>query len=186
LRKQIKVTNKTEAPSVSIKSEETVKKPTPPTPPPMHGMTGTISIKSEMEAQRKQTSQPVGNLPREMVSHNDVKKFSRQYAHEVREAGKETFFHALIKRDPLLDDETITLTLDNQVQVEYIRPILQDFVNFLRKHLKNGFLEIKLHVIEDDTEVQKPVTGKDKFQAMARKNPNIHTLKNRFNLDIEY
>jgi hypothetical protein len=86
----------------------------------------------------------------------------------------------------LLDDETITLTLDNQVQVEYIRPILQEYVNFLRQSLKNGFLEIKLDVIDNPTEVQKPVTGKDKFQAMARKNPNIHTLKNRFNLDIEY
>jgi len=187
LRKPVQGTNKPEAPLEAVKSQEVVKK-TPSTqgPTPVAESTNTISIKSEMEAQRKQTSQPVGNLPREVVSLSDLKKFSRQYAHEVREAGKETFFHALIKRDPLLDDETITLTLDNQVQVEYIRPILQEYVNFLRQSLKNGFLEIKLDVIDNPTEVQKPVTGKDKFQALARKNPNIHTLKNRFNLDIEY
>ena len=187
LRKPVQGTNKPEAPLEEVKSQEVVKKiPSTQAPTPVAESTNTISIKSEMEAQRKQTSQPVGNLPREVVSLSDLKKFSRQYAHEVREAGKETFFHALIKRDPLLDDETITLTLDNQVQVEYIRPILQEYVNFLRQSLKNGFLEIKLDVIDNPTEVQKPVTGKDKFQAMARKNPNIHTLKNRFNLDIEY
>jgi hypothetical protein len=30
------------------------------------------------------------------------------------------------------------------------------------------------------------LTGKDKFTALARKNPNLHTLKNTFNLDIEF
>jgi hypothetical protein len=33
---------------------------------------------------------------------------------------------------------------------------------------------------------KKFLTGKDKFNALDRKNPNLHTLKNLFNLDIEY
>jgi hypothetical protein len=37
-----------------------------------------------------------------------------------------------------------------------------------------------------DEEEVKFLTGKDKFAALARKNPNLHTLKNRFNLDIDY
>ena len=37
-----------------------------------------------------------------------------------------------------------------------------------------------------DEEDVKFLTGKDKFAALARKNPNLHTLKNRFNLDIDY
>jgi hypothetical protein len=32
----------------------------------------------------------------------------------------------------------------------------------------------------------KYLTGKDKFAAMARKNTNLHKLKNLFNLDIEF
>jgi hypothetical protein len=78
------------------------------------------------------------------------------------------------------------LIVDNEVQVAYITPILQEFVDFLKTELKNGFIEVKLLVTEVAESEQKPVTGKDKYQALARKNPNIHTLKNRFNLDIEF
>ena len=45
---------------------------------------------------------------------------------------------------------------------------------------------MNLIVTEQNESEQKPITGKDKYQALARKNPNIHTLRNRFNLDIEF
>jgi len=110
----------------------------------------------------------------------------RKYAHIVKDQGKDTFYHALIKRDPLVSEETITLLLDNSVQVEYIKPLLVAFSEFLKEELNNGFVTIQLQITEEQEKESKPITGKDKYNALARKNHNIHTLRNRFDLDIEY
>jgi hypothetical protein len=56
----------------------------------------------------------------------------------------------------------------------------------MRKQLRNYHLDIQVSLTEVGEEEVKFLTGKDKFAALARKNPNLHTLKNRFNLDIDY
>jgi hypothetical protein len=59
-------------------------------------------------------------------------------------------------------------------------------VDYLRKEVKNYLIRIELKLSENPEEEVKFLTGKDKFAALARKNPNLHTLKNLFNLDIEF
>jgi hypothetical protein len=62
---------------------------------------------------------------------------------------------------------------------------MDDFLQFLRKQLRNYYLTVILEVtIQQDEE--KFLTSKQKFDLMARKNPNLHIFKNRFNLDLEY
>lgn len=111
----------------------------------------------------------------------------KQFAFQVKEDGMETFYNALIKRDPVLrGDEILELTVDNLVQQNYIQTHLLTFKEFMRKQLNNFYLDIVLIQAAPDEEEVKFLTGKDKFAALARKNPNLHTLKNRFNLDIDY
>ena len=111
----------------------------------------------------------------------------KQFAFQVKEDGMETFYNALIKRDPILrGEETLELTVDNLVQQNYIQTHLLTFKEFMRKQLSNYYLDIVLVQAAADDEEVKFLTGKDKFAALARKNPNLHTLKNRFNLDIDY
>lgn len=111
----------------------------------------------------------------------------KQFAFQVKEDGMETFYNALIKRDPLLKgEETLELIVDNLVQLNYIQTHLLTFKEYMRKQLQNFYLDIVLVQTAADEEEVKFLTGKDKFAALARKNPNLHTLKNRFNLDIDY
>jgi DNA polymerase-3 subunit gamma/tau len=146
----------------------------------------TLSIKAQLAAHRMKKVVAEEDLPRNQFSTDALISCTRKYAHILKDLGKETFYHALIKRDPKLTDETITLIVDNEVQIAYITPLLTEFVEFLKTELKNGFLDVKLLVTEQIESEQKPTTGKEKYQALARRNPNIHTLKNRFNLDIEF
>ena len=146
----------------------------------------TLSIKNQLHQLNQKKTIPESELPRNQFSSDAMLAAIRRYAHVLKNLGKETFYHALIKRDAGLEDETITLVVDNEVQVAYITPNLQDFVEFLKTELNNGFINVQLKVSDINDADNKPVTGKDKFQALARKNPNIHTLKNRFNLDIEF
>ncbi len=147
-----------------------------------------ISIKESIEKIKASQEQVnIEDLPREGFSIEHVKMYWKQYAYQVKENGMETFYNALIKRDPvLLGDEKLGLVVDNQVQMDYIQAELYGFTQFMRKHLQNHHVEIQLSMTTEQETETKFLTGKDKFNALARKNPNLHTLKNLFNLDIEY
>ncbi len=147
-----------------------------------------LSIKESIEKFKE--SQQQGNLedlPREGFSIEHVKMFWKQYAYVVKENGLETFYNALIKRDPILvSEEVLGIVVDNQVQMDYIQAELVGFIEFMRKSLQNYHVDIQLSMSNEPEKETKFLTGKDKFSALARKNPNLHTLKNLFNLDIEY
>lgn len=129
---------------------------------------------------------PDDQLPRTPFNGESLRIASRNYATQMKNEGKDTFYHAVIKRDFFLNEETITWILDNDVQIAYISPLLADFASYLKKELNNSFIKINLELTNEVAKENKPYTGIEKFQALARKNPNLHTLRNRFNLDIEF
>ena len=61
----------------------------------------------------------------------------RQYAFRVKDRGMETFYNALVKRDPLFEtNEKLKISVDNQIQIDYIEPLLGELIVFLREQLK--------------------------------------------------
>jgi DNA polymerase-3 subunit gamma/tau len=147
-----------------------------------------ISIKKILEDQIKnEPNLSKENEEREPFTRDQLKMFWKRFAFQMKENSMETFYNALIKREPVfLDDEKLTIEVDNNVQIDYINPHLNDFVSFLRKNLKNYSISVELKLTDDPMKEVKYLTGKDKFAAMARKNTNLHKLKNLFNLDIEF
>ncbi|MBP6090474.1 MAG: hypothetical protein KA521_04410 [Crocinitomicaceae bacterium] len=152
--------------------------------------TSTLSIKhlvQQKEESAISNGTSVENLPMNDYSFDQVKMLWRRFAFEMKERGMETFYNAMIKREPnRKEQDSYTMDVDNQIQVDYITPHLQDLNQFFRKELKNYAFTISIEQTGNPEEEIKFLTGKDKFAAMARKNPNIHTLKTLFNLDIEY
>jgi DNA polymerase-3 subunit gamma/tau len=129
----------------------------------------------------------LSNMPRNTFALDDLKMAWRRFAFEMKNKGKDTFYNALIKREPKQKSELeFTLEVDNEVQIDYIRPCLSELLDFVRSELKNYQIEVLLELTNNPEEEVQFQTGKDKFAALARKNPNLHTLKNTFNLDIEY
>ena len=61
-----------------------------------------------------------------------------------------------------------------------------DLIQYIRAEVKNYLIDVKMEISQNQEAEVKFQTGKDKFASLARKNPNLHTLKNKFNLDIEY
>ncbi len=147
-----------------------------------------VSIKRILEEQKAQEVSPnQEDMPRQGFSKEQVKMYWKQFAFQMKENGMETFYHALIKREPhFLEEEKFGLEVDNQIQIDYINPILGNFIDFLRKNLSNYQVEVTLILSDNPNQEVKYLTGKDKFNALARRNPNLHTLKNLFNLDIEF
>ena len=147
-----------------------------------------VSIKKMMNPDEEGSrSMDIENMPMNDYSFDDFKMAWRRFAFDMKTAGKPTFYNALIKRDPVVKSaEMYVLEVDNAVQVDYIFPILSDLVNYIRAAVKNYALDIKMEITSSPYDEVKFLTGKDKFTSLARKNPNLHTLKNTFNLDIEF
>ncbi|MDG1735982.1 MAG: hypothetical protein P8M87_05595 [Crocinitomicaceae bacterium] len=141
-------------------------------------------LKKEKELKNKPDD---GNLPEEKYTVDRLIRIWRQYAFQVKDEGLETFYNALVKRDPLIEkNDILKLFVENQIQVDYIKPHLNTLVAFIRKSLQNYNIQVMIELTENPVEDIKFLHGKDKFKAMAKKNPNLNTLKNLFNLDVEF
>jgi hypothetical protein len=191
LRDKVAATPKPIAPSVrQIPVIDQKPEPKIATVPTGQLNTSHLSIKKMMEKSEEEGSsadRSLENMPREAFSYDHVKMLWRRFAFEMKERGMETFYNAMIKREPVQKEDTeFIMDVDNQIQVDYITPHLQDLVAYFRKELKNFSFDVSLRITDNPDEDVKFLTGKDKFAALARKNPNLHTLKNTFNLDIEF
>ncbi len=133
------------------------------------------------------TMKDMANMPMNDFGIDELKMSWRRFAFDMKNQGKHTFFSALMKRDPILVEGTkYKMEVDNQTQVDYINPILSDLVDYLRSGLKNYAIEVSVELTTNPEEEVKFLSGKDKFASLARKNPNLHTLKSTFNLDIDF
>jgi len=93
----------------------------------------------------------------------------------------------MIKRDlKRKENHEYILEVDNHIQVSTFSNEMGDLLGFIRGKLKNSYIEIKVIETDAPEEEMKFQTGKDRYNALARKNPNLHSLKNTFNLDIEF
>ena len=145
------------------------------------------SIKDLLKNEQENISSVIDeNQPRELFTEDQLKIAWKQYSLILKEQGLGTFYNALIKRNPIKkSDELYVLQLDSDIQKDYITDHLEDFLHFLRKQLRNYYLMVHLEVVIQHEE-EMFLTSKQKFDLMARKNPNLHIFKNRFNLDLEY
>ena len=153
--------------------------------------TSNISIKKILEPSQQEAAAIGSNgnkeLPKEKFSFDQVKMAWRRYAHEMKAQNRDTFYHAMLKRDPKIkDDVHFTMEVDNQVQIDYITPHVQELIGFLRQELKNYDITVDFLLTQDNESQVKFLTGKDRFASMAKKNPNLHSFKTVFNLDIEF
>jgi DNA polymerase-3 subunit gamma/tau len=162
------------------------------TPPNLDKPTGKYvgshpSIIELLKNEKENTSSVIDeNQPREMFTEDQLKIAWKQYSLYLKEQGLGTFYNALIKRSPIKKgDELYILQLDSDIQKDYITDHMDEFLYFLRKQLRNYYITISLEVVIQHEE-EKFLTSKQKFDIMARKNPNLHIFKNRFNLDLEY
>jgi hypothetical protein len=180
-------------PNIKKEPKKVLMKKEPPrvmTSPSGQVRTGDISIKKMLQKTEEINEKKgfdINNLPKNEFSIDDLKMAWRRFAFEMKEKRKETIYNALIKRDPKqVSDHEYVLVVDNQVQIDYIKPFLGELIDYIRDEVKNYLIDLKMEVSKNQEAEVKFQTGKEKFASLARKNPNLHTLKDKFNLDIEY
>ena len=75
--------------------------------------------------------------------------------------------------------------LINEIQKIELEEERSNLLIFLRTALNNYGIQLKVLLSQEDNSV-KHLSSKDKFMKMAEKNPALHDLREKLNLDIEY
>jgi DNA polymerase-3 subunit gamma/tau len=88
-------------------------------------------------------------------------------------------------RPQLKEDWSIVFELGNKVMEDELKSKSSELMEFLRTKLMNGSIRLQTTVTETSVQ-RKPYTDREKYERMAEKNPNLHTLRERLDLEIEY
>lgn len=156
--------------------------------------TNNISIKQMQHQQLEVESnspESTENRPNNPFSLDELKMNWRKFAFKIKQdqlEGADSMHLAMIKRDPKMPTSThIHQEFDNQIQIDLMKSNFESLLlDFLRNSLKNWSITVDFSLSEAQEENLKHLTGRDRFEALAKKNTNLITLQKTFNLDIEY
>jgi DNA polymerase-3 subunit gamma/tau len=80
------------------------------------------------------------------------------------------------------ENQQLKVLLANDAQHHLFDEIKQDFLDFIRKEVKNNSITIEISELEDNKQ-KKALTPSEKFNVMALKNPLLKELRSRLDLD---
>jgi DNA polymerase III subunit gamma/tau len=153
-----------------------------------------VKIKSgfslnEVNGNGHKESAPI--IPEEQFTNNAEVTFEHitaavhTYAEKKQLQGARQLSTTLKTSSIVFSNHVISLTINNETQREQLHAIRQDFLDELRKTLRNNqiTLEISITRHETHTKAYKPT---DIFKSMIEKNPALLELKKRFDLEIDY
>lgn len=108
------------------------------------------------------------------------------YAHKKKQEGKINLFTMMTSSTPvLLDQTTIQLTIENNIQESQLTVEKIDLLNFLRVELQNFSIDIVTKIAEV-TEKRRLYTSTEKYQHMVEKNSQLEVFRAKFDLAIEF
>jgi DNA polymerase-3 subunit gamma/tau len=162
----------------------------PPVQRPIPTATGirTISIKPENHSARP--SQPgvdhgqPEQAEQQAFSQEKLEKVWLYYTESI--AGQYPNFYSILStRRPFLKaDNIIEMQLDNRAQEITMKERKSDLLDFLRGELRNQQIQLTTNLVETVSN-SKPYTAEDKYRAMVEKNPDLKTLREGLELDLE-
>ena len=147
------------------------------------GIRKKINKKLEIDSDRKEEQ----NLSSSKFSEVLLQEKWLLFAENRKLEGKLGLHTTLTKSKPTLkDDFSILFVIGSEVQKMELQLESQSLLDFLRSELNNGLIQLKLEVTVHNKPKLSQLTSKERFFHMAEKNPDLHLLKEEFNLDIEY
>ena len=80
-------------------------------------------------------------------------------------------------------EHRVEVLVSNQVVQRKLEQLQMELLNHLRGKLRNSLIQLDI-LLDEREETFKPFTAREKFDVMAKKNPNLLLLYKTFGLDI--
>ena len=141
---------------------------------------------NDKEEQVQKQEELLINSNSKFSSHLLIEKWNK-FAEIKKKEGKMGLHTTLTKSSPILkNDFNVDFHLDSEVQKMDLQKETTYLLEYLRKELNNGSIQIHLHVSEMENQKISQFTSRERFFQMAEKNPDLHLFKEEFDLDLEY
>ena len=141
---------------------------------------------NDKEEQVQKQEELLINSNSKFSSHLLLEKWNK-FAEIKKKEGKMGLHTTLTKSSPILkNDFNVDFHLDSEVQKMDLQKETPYLLEYLRKELNNGSIQIHLHVSEMENQKILQLTSRERFFQMAEKNPDLHLFKEEFDLDLEY
>jgi len=138
------------------------------------------------EKQETEAIEDLTNKPRTDFTINELMSKWNAFSYQLKVKGRQGLYITLTKRKPRLKENLILeFIIDNEIQKIELEEERSNLLTFLRVELNNYGIQLKVLLSEEDNTVEH-LSSKDKFLKMAEKNPALHELREKLNLDIEY
>lgn len=183
---------KTELKSEVINNSEIVATPEIPKPqtpnisegPKLSALSlSSIRAKRELQESTKGIVKETVHLPTESFNETDMLLFWNKYAERLGDKGHKIMESLLRISDPKLEGTTIIHELPNTGSKMDFESELNGLLGYLRGHLHNHDISIKI-IVNESIEKKFAFTTLDKFNRLNEINPNLELLKKTFDLDI--
>ena len=106
-------------------------------------------------------------------------QFSETIADQVR---MKSFI--LNTKPELISESGFEIKVSNNLQEKELKRLEHDLITFMRSHLKNSKLEMKISMAEE-SESQRANTPEDRYKILSQQNPALDILKNGLQLEID-
>ena len=150
---------------------------------PAFSIAKAISTKSSLKKEEAQ----IETQERAKDTVTDERLFDawKKFAEKVKQEGKVSFFSTLIQRKPVLNGHKIVFSINNAVQKEDLHHHKTEMLDFLRHELNNFSIQLdwKMEISNTEAHLYTPM---EKFNELAKKNPDLNVLRQTFDLDIDF
>jgi len=153
---------------------------------PATSMQSVKSILSQGSRVAPKAEQEVAAIQRkEPLNPETVLKAILTFADRLKEESS-MLYTALTAHEPEIgENATILLPLDNPILQKEINKYWNDLLEFLKNELRNDTIQLETVVSAQTIEAKKFLSDKDKLDAMKQKNPELNSLMDQLNLELD-
>lgn len=188
-----------------------VLQPTPPSPQPLQSQTQepvksyvTTRTTTPSGAMKGSSLRSTSNLETPLISDSNLNQTTTHTSAEFTQKNQPftqdslkiailNFAQSLesdtarlmLKKDFLLENNSLTFVLDNVIQLENFNNLKQDLAAFVRREICNSTIQFQAKVNTVQS-VRKAYTAQEKYDEMIQKNPTLTELRRALDLDLLY
>lgn len=186
--KRSDATPKAETAPIQKKTEQTPDETSKPTTPvkkksALKGMgISILSLRDQKEEEpeeEKKASTGNGNNP---FTEKELKEAWDEYAANLK--GEPLLKNTMSLYHPrLISDVIFEVEVNTEINKEYLTNSSLSILSFLRSKVKNDDLTMTIKIAEGNA-IKKPLTSREIFDEMAKKNPSLLKLSDEFGLEL--
>ncbi|MDD2606407.1 DNA polymerase III subunit gamma/tau [Lascolabacillus sp.] len=186
--KRSDATPKVETAPIQKKTEQTPDETSKPTTPvkkksALKGMgISILSLRDQKEEEpeeEKKASTGNGNNP---FTEKELKEAWDEYAANLK--GEPLLKNTMSLYHPrLISDVIFEVEVNTEINKEYLTNSSLSILSFLRSKVKNDDLTMTIKIAEGNA-IKKPLTSREIFDEMAKKNPSLLKLSDEFGLEL--